>query len=164
MTERERWIVYPLLFLALGSALRDKLFDMTSSKKIVCQELAVWAEDREGRQPVPLVEIAPEAQSPGNGRPIASMTVWGDVHARTVYADNLVYRGVPFGPTMIRALPGTSPTDWLRALQQSAEAVRENAQAAGQSGAENTTPTPTQEPQAAPAQPQADALPGDPNK
>ena len=25
MTERERWIVYPLLFLALGAALRDKL-------------------------------------------------------------------------------------------------------------------------------------------
>ena len=25
MTERERWIVYPLLFLALGALLRDKL-------------------------------------------------------------------------------------------------------------------------------------------
>ena len=32
MTERERWIVYPLLFLALGAALRDKLVDRTTTK------------------------------------------------------------------------------------------------------------------------------------
>jgi hypothetical protein len=31
MTERERWIVYPLLFLALGAALRDKLVDRTTT-------------------------------------------------------------------------------------------------------------------------------------
>lgn len=39
MTERERWIVYPLLFLALGAALRDKLVDRTTTKSIVCEEL-----------------------------------------------------------------------------------------------------------------------------
>ena len=32
MTERERWIVYPLLFLALGAALRDKLSEHTKTK------------------------------------------------------------------------------------------------------------------------------------
>jgi hypothetical protein len=41
MTERERWVVYPLLFLALGAALRDKLIDRTTTKSIVCEELAV---------------------------------------------------------------------------------------------------------------------------
>jgi hypothetical protein len=41
MNERERWVVYPLLFLALGAALRDKLVDQTSTKSIKCQELLV---------------------------------------------------------------------------------------------------------------------------
>ena len=51
MTERERWIVYPLLFLALGAALRDKLFDMTTTKSIVCQELTVIDEEPVGCEP-----------------------------------------------------------------------------------------------------------------
>jgi hypothetical protein len=46
MTERERWIVYPLLFLALGASLRDKLFERASaSKGIICQKLTVVDED-----------------------------------------------------------------------------------------------------------------------
>ena len=49
MTERERWIVYPLLFLALGAALRDKLVDRTTTKSIVCQELTIV--DDESRWP-----------------------------------------------------------------------------------------------------------------
>jgi hypothetical protein len=51
MTERERWVVYPLLFLALGAALRDKLFDRTTSRVIVCQELHVVDEDITGQRP-----------------------------------------------------------------------------------------------------------------
>ena len=39
MTERERWIVYPLLFLALGAALRDKLIKQTFSERIECEVL-----------------------------------------------------------------------------------------------------------------------------
>ena len=39
MSERERWIVYPLLFLALGAALRDKLFNLTRSQTVVCESL-----------------------------------------------------------------------------------------------------------------------------
>lgn len=50
MTERERWVVYPLLFLALGAALRDKLVDRTTTKSIVCQELNVVDEETTGRQ------------------------------------------------------------------------------------------------------------------
>ncbi len=42
MSERERWIIYPLLFLALGAALRDKLIKQTTADKVICEEL--WAE------------------------------------------------------------------------------------------------------------------------
>src|SRR6185295_8630540 len=51
MTERERWIVYPLLFLALGASLRDKLVDRTTTKSIVCQELRVVDEETGDGQP-----------------------------------------------------------------------------------------------------------------
>ncbi|HVT27515.1 MAG TPA: hypothetical protein VHE81_05795 [Lacipirellulaceae bacterium] len=44
MTERERWVVYPLLFLALGVSLRDKLVDRTITKSIRCEELVVEGE------------------------------------------------------------------------------------------------------------------------
>jgi len=45
MTERERWVVYPLLFLALGASLRDKLIDRTIARSIYCQELAIVDEE-----------------------------------------------------------------------------------------------------------------------
>lgn len=47
MTDRERWIVYPLLFLALGSALRDKLAKQTQAKQITCEQLVLV--DSDGR-------------------------------------------------------------------------------------------------------------------
>jgi hypothetical protein len=50
MNERERWIVYPLLFLALGVALRDKLVDRTTAKRIVCQELSIVDEESTGQE------------------------------------------------------------------------------------------------------------------
>ncbi len=42
MSERERWIIYPLLFLALGAALRDKLINSTESQRVKCQGLMVY--------------------------------------------------------------------------------------------------------------------------
>ena len=41
MTTRERWIVYPLLFLTLGIALRDKVLPASAvlAKRIYCTEL-----------------------------------------------------------------------------------------------------------------------------
>jgi hypothetical protein len=41
MSERERWIVYPLLFFALGAALRDKLLQRVESKEIFCEKLSI---------------------------------------------------------------------------------------------------------------------------
>ena len=43
MNTRERWIVYPLLFLALGLALRDKLIPPSELKvgKVTCTSVTV---------------------------------------------------------------------------------------------------------------------------
>jgi hypothetical protein len=51
MSERERWVVYPLLFLALGAALRDKLIDRTTARSIVCQDLSIVDEETSGSRP-----------------------------------------------------------------------------------------------------------------
>ncbi len=50
MSDRERWIVYPLLFLALGAALRDKLFPVDDfDRAIRCRELDVVGDDGQTR-------------------------------------------------------------------------------------------------------------------
>lgn len=41
MSERERWIVYPLLLFALGAAVRDKLMQRIESKEIRCESLQI---------------------------------------------------------------------------------------------------------------------------
>ncbi len=41
MSDRERWIIYPLLFLALGTALRDKLTQSIEVDRILCKQLVV---------------------------------------------------------------------------------------------------------------------------
>ncbi|HKD35867.1 MAG TPA: hypothetical protein VKB78_03675 [Pirellulales bacterium] len=58
MSDRERWIVYPLLFLAIGMSLRDKLGLPT--KKIVTEKIVVLNDND-----VPVVEIGPTPE--GNG-------------------------------------------------------------------------------------------------
>jgi hypothetical protein len=72
MSERERWIVYPLLFLALGASLRDKLVDRTTSKSIACQELLIVDEQPLGREPVLLARLGGmprvKAEDPYNGQ------------------------------------------------------------------------------------------------
>lgn len=41
MSERERWIVYPLIFFALGAAVRDKLLQRVEAKEIVCESVSI---------------------------------------------------------------------------------------------------------------------------
>ena len=77
MTERERWIVYPLLFLALGAGLRDKLFDQTRTKSIECQELTVSAEERVGHPTISLARIGPIERSPSDKTPAGQMLIQG---------------------------------------------------------------------------------------
>jgi hypothetical protein len=79
MSERERWVIYPLLFLALGAALRDKLFDRTTTRSIVCQELTVVDEQPVGNQPVRVLARIGRAQSATSGGPNGSLFVNGEL-------------------------------------------------------------------------------------
>lgn len=47
MSSRERWTVYPLLFLTLGIALKDKITREITTNKVSCK--AVWVTDHEGK-------------------------------------------------------------------------------------------------------------------
>ena len=58
MSERERWTVYPLLFLALGIALKDKLFNEISVKDVRCKTMvcsALVVDDPKGHPQVNLL-------------------------------------------------------------------------------------------------------------
>ncbi|MEX2315701.1 MAG: hypothetical protein WD669_01025 [Pirellulales bacterium] len=79
MTERERWIVYPLLFLALGAALRDKLIDRTTSRSIVCQELTVVDDDAEGGGPMRVLAQIGGSEPTDGDRSRGRLIVNGDV-------------------------------------------------------------------------------------
>ena len=50
MSSRERWVVYPLLFLTLGIALKDKITREVSVKRLQCESLLVT--DRQGERQV----------------------------------------------------------------------------------------------------------------
>lgn len=41
MSERERWIVYPLIFFALGAAVRDKILGRVEAKEIICESVKI---------------------------------------------------------------------------------------------------------------------------
>jgi hypothetical protein len=110
MTERERWIVYPLLFLALGAALRDKLFDRTLSRDIVCEQLWLVDGDGGGNQ-LPLGKLG---KGPAPLQKGGQLTI-DVVRAGTVIADNYSYQGMPFVPTL-RLVPSL-----LKALESAAE-------------------------------------------
>jgi len=130
MSDRERWIVYPLLFLAMGASLRDKLFGRTTSKSIVCQELIVVDDDRGGRQPLRvLARIGGTERSAENSVREGQMFIDGQllveqVRVGTIVADNYSYRGIQFAPTLRAIFPGLTPADVMRALQNSAGALQ----------------------------------------
>jgi hypothetical protein len=163
MTERERWIVYPLLFLALGAALRDKLSEHTKNKRIECQELIVFGDDSAGMPPVPLVQIGAVERKSADAPHVGQIVVSGQVVADAVQAEaiqsnqfqaneinagNYYFRRVPFAP-LLRAIPGTSAEDLLRAQQQANDAQ------AGEDAASSTESS--NESAQAPSEPSASA-------
>ena len=79
MTERERWIVYPLLFLALGAALRDKLVDRTVTKSIVCQELSIVDEGVNGPQSQRVLARIGRAKPASGGKSVGILQMYGDI-------------------------------------------------------------------------------------
>jgi hypothetical protein len=50
MTDRERWTVYPLLFLTLGIAVKDKIAGRATADTLLCNTLVVH--DRKGKEQV----------------------------------------------------------------------------------------------------------------
>jgi hypothetical protein len=73
MTERERWIVYPLLFFALGAALRDKFThqvrtDELFAGKVWCEELNVTDSETPDRVVAKLSSNPPERGNPDGQR------------------------------------------------------------------------------------------------
>ncbi|WP_428306868.1 hypothetical protein [Lacipirellula sp.] len=73
MNERERWIIYPLLFFALGAALRDKFThevktDQLRAGKILCEELVVFDSEKPDRAVAKLSSNPPLKNSPNADR------------------------------------------------------------------------------------------------
>ena len=112
MSERERWIVYPLLFLSLGVALRDELFDQTWSRHVVCEQLTLI--DGESSP------LAPPQMIGSLGRPGSQMVRAGGqlnvdgVRAGTVIADQ-------YTSGRAKVVPQPTIMDFLRRLQQAAQ-------------------------------------------
>lgn len=97
MTERERWIVYPLLFLALGASLRDKLAKQTRSQQIVCQELFI-VNDR-GEPVARLAEGSLMLEGTDNSPGMLTVGViqTNSIQTQNLQAQNIVQRGKPVG-------------------------------------------------------------------
>jgi hypothetical protein len=162
MNERERWTVYPLLFLALGAALRDKIFDQTTTRRIVCQELIVVDEQPLGREPVWLARIGRVPVSTSGAPPTGYLVVNGQVEVEgPVIARQF---GTPAGPVAI--LPTASAADLFQAVQEKLQAAMQEANRAAEKPAEAQSepapdpppadPRPAAEPPAAENSPQSE--------
>ncbi|MCC6493928.1 MAG: hypothetical protein IT424_13020 [Pirellulales bacterium] len=73
MSERERWIVYPLLFFALGAALRDKFThevrtDKLRAGQVVCEELLIIDAEKPDRIVAKLTSNPPQRNQPAGDR------------------------------------------------------------------------------------------------
>jgi hypothetical protein len=135
MTERERWVVYPLLFLALGAALRDKLFDRTTSRVIVCQELRVVDEDITGQRPGRLLAwIRPERAI--GSEPIGTL----DVNGRIIRINGELLVGGSVLAKNYSFFPGGSWEALWRGLQQSLRGGRPEDGPEAKPGRESTPP------------------------
>ncbi len=124
MTDRERWTVYPLLFLALGIALKDKLTKVVAVKEVRCESIyctTLEATDPKTRELISLAK--------------------GEVHCRGMACQELLVAD-PKTKQQVRAVGGEiacrdlrAPAVFCNALQvldaQGAEAVQVAANAEG---------------------------------
>jgi hypothetical protein len=124
MTERERWVVYPLLFLALGASLRDKLGGRTTTKSIVCQELRV-EDEPVGNQTARVLALIGRTE-PTAGKPsVGYLMVNGQVGVDgalnvkgTVNANQYFFRGLPMIPAVHAVAPGAALQNLMQAIPQ----------------------------------------------
>jgi hypothetical protein len=124
MTERERWVVYPLLFLALGASLRDKLGGRTTTKSIVCQELRV-EDEPVGNQTARVLALIgrtePSAGKPSVGYLMVNgqIGVDGSVNVKgMVNANQYLFRGLPVIPGLQAVVPGAALQNLMQAIPQ----------------------------------------------
>jgi hypothetical protein len=61
MTDRERWTVYPLLFLALGIAVKDKMFRYVATDRVEAREMVIV--DKDGVQSTVLTSEGIQAKN-----------------------------------------------------------------------------------------------------
>jgi hypothetical protein len=116
MSERERWVVYPLLFLALGASLRDKLGGRLTAKSIVCQELRIEDEPI-GNRPAQVLAMIGRLQSSPNAPALGGLVVNGEIVVDgAVKVDGVVnvskfyaFKGVPIFPTFEMVPRAVSP-------------------------------------------------------
>ncbi len=126
MTERERWVVYPLLFLALGAALRDKLVDRTTTKSIRCQELVVEEEPTSSHPGRVLAKIG-RTESTATTPAIGYFLIKGEVNVDglvkvdgIVNAKQYAYQGLLFMP-LWQPTPGVTMPNLVRPPQSSGQ-------------------------------------------
>jgi hypothetical protein len=160
MTERERWVVYPLLFLALGAALRDKLGGSTKTKSVVCQELRIEDEPI-GNQPARTLAVI-RGTEPAEGAPSlgvleiqGAVKVDGIVNANQVNANQYACQGVNLTPAF------EAMENFLRALQAGAVQQplkpRKAPPASALPPANPATPAPADGAEVKPEQPNSDS-------
>jgi hypothetical protein len=94
MSERERWIVYPLLFFALGAALRDKILRQVDAKEIRCESLEIVDPHSNEGRPVAFLKSLHDPDPKHDGR-IAILSV------------NQLYIAEKDNPTKVLAELGT---------------------------------------------------------
>jgi hypothetical protein len=157
MSSRERWTVYPLLFLTLGIALKDKLTKQVNTKQvntenIICKQLFVT-----DSQAHPQVVM----RSTGDGGTIA---IAGDNRRpNIVLGQSSVLWGLSFTDAFNNTLPRSLgyPTRWPRPMMvnpppQNPAAEPEQPETTPQpaeAGAPEEQPSPEQSPQEASAAP-----------
>jgi hypothetical protein len=115
MSDRERWIVYPLLFLAIGMSLRDK---QLPTKKVLTQKLVVLND-----KDVPVVEVGATAEGNGaisvrRGDREFSLTLSHETTESGLYVDSPVVEGRGRQSVLgdLSKLSSSRTPEWLREI------------------------------------------------
>jgi hypothetical protein len=103
MTDRERWTVYPLIFLTLGIALKDKLVEAVDlqCRNLVCN--AVHVTDQNGRQQALFTATQSGGQLRSFGQPGAPTVIVGQAPQLS---------GLIFTDAQGAVLPGSVAVEW----------------------------------------------------
>src|SRR4029079_13812896 len=114
MNDRERWIVYPLLFLALCVSFRNQFVDRSFFKTIICQELVVGDIDEHGQEHIiALIGSRPataDAPSIGVLEVSGNVLVRGNTIVDGEFQAKSLPRGVILVPSPQNRLGGSEPS------------------------------------------------------